>query len=185
MTSIGGYNLTNNLLGPTNNLLSLMGEGEKEWSEVFPPMPTPRSHGACVTTEQALVVAGGAVKGLSEKVDIVEVMNTNTKQWATVASLPQKSMYLSVALFDDSLYIRGSGTSVFTCSIPDLLHPQQRGSQHPNVWKEMSSLPMRRSTLVAFGGHLLAVGGDTALNKPTSNVYRYDSHTNSWTIISQ
>ncbi|CAI8032246.1 hypothetical protein GBAR_LOCUS18246, partial [Geodia barretti] len=61
LTSVGGY-------GPTNTLLSLTGEGEKkEWSEVFPPMPTPRMHVACVTTEQALVVAGGAVKGVSDR----------------------------------------------------------------------------------------------------------------------
>ena len=32
----------------------------KQWSEVFPPMPTPHSRTACITTEQALVVAGCA-----------------------------------------------------------------------------------------------------------------------------
>ena len=181
VTSVGGLKR-----GPTNTLLSLTGEGEKkEWSKVFPPMPTPRSYVTCVTTEQALVVAGGTVMSVLDEVDIVEVMNTNTKQWATVASLPQKCMFFSAALFDDSLYIRGSGTSIFACSIPDLLHPQQSGSQPPNLWKEISSLPLRHSTLVAFGGYLLAVGGDMDIDKPTSNVYRYDSHTNSWTVFSQ
>ena len=179
VTSVGGD-------GPTNTLLSLTGEGEKkEWSEVFPPMPTPRSYVTCVTTEQALVVAGGSVKGLLDEADIVEVMNTNTKQWGTVASLPRKSKFLSAALFEDSLYIRGIGTSVFTCSVPDLLLPQQSGSQPSNLWKGISSLPVSGSTLVAFGGHLLAVGGGRDIEKPTSNVYRYDSHTNSWTIVSQ
>ncbi|CAI8035303.1 hypothetical protein GBAR_LOCUS19829 [Geodia barretti] len=146
VTSVGGD-------GPTNTLLSLTGEGEKkEWSNVFPPMPTPRKSVACVTTEEALVVAGGTVNGVY-MVGIVEVMNTNTKEWATVASLPQGSMFLSAALFQDALYIRNR-TSVFTCSIPDLLHPQRMGS----LWKEISSLPEDSSTLVAFGGHLLAVG---------------------------
>ena len=178
VTSVGGS-------GPTNTLLSLTGEGEKkEWSEVFPPMPTPRSYVTCVTTEQALVVAGGTIKGVSDDVDIVEVMDTNTKQWATVASLPQKSMFLSATLLEDKLYMGGIETSVFTCSIPDLLHPQQSGSRPPNVWKEISSLPVGGSTLVAFGGHLLAVGGRD-IGKPASNVYRYDSHTNSWTVFSQ
>ena len=44
---------------------------------------------------------------------------------------------------------------------------------------------MTGSTLVSFGGHLLAVGGDTGGDKPTSNVYRYDSHADSWTVASQ
>ena len=40
-------------------------------------MHTPRVHVACVTTEQALVVAGGYEGG--GYLDTVEVMNTDTK----------------------------------------------------------------------------------------------------------
>ena len=55
LTSVGGYNKGTY----TNTLLSLTGEGErKQWSEIFPPMPTPRSHVACVSTERALIVVG-------------------------------------------------------------------------------------------------------------------------------
>ena len=56
VTSVGG-----NKNGYTNTLLSLTctGEGErKKWSEIYPPMPTPRLNPACITTEQVLVVAG-------------------------------------------------------------------------------------------------------------------------------
>ena len=43
----------NNINVYTNTLLSLTREGErKQWSEIFPPMPTPRQAAACVTTEQ-------------------------------------------------------------------------------------------------------------------------------------
>ena len=68
-----------------------------------------------------------------------------------------------------------------------------------NILKEISCLPVRASTLTSFGGHLLAVGGNSdsrnpttdvyrhllALLNPTSTVYRYDSHTDSWHVISQ
>ena len=82
LTSVGGKGLS------TNTLLSLTGEGErKQWSQIFPPMPTPRWSAACVTTEQALVVAGGY--GAGDALDIVEVMNTDTKVWTKVASLPE------------------------------------------------------------------------------------------------
>ena len=188
LTSVGGY-------GPTNTLLSLTGEGErKQWSQIFPPMPTPRENPACVTTEQALVVAGGIRAGGA--LDTVEVMNTDIKVWTQVASSPEKCSLLTATVLGDRLYLAGvfpSSKSVFTCSLPHLLPPDTLGSRlqrqtlspSQNVWKKVSSLPVTWSTLVSFGGHLLAVGGDTDGDKPTSTVYRYDSHADSWTVASQ
>ena len=183
LTSVGGYNN-----GYTNTLLSLTGEGEiKQWSEIFPPMPTPRCYVACVSTEQTLIVAGGKVGDMfKDMLDTVEVMNINTKQWMAVTSFPQKSQFLSATSLGDTLYIAGDGSSVFTCSIPDLLSSATTGSSPvPNVWKSISALPVSGSTLVSFGGHLLAIGGDMGEDKPTSNVYRYDFNTDSWTVASQ
>ena len=175
LTSVGGYKKDY-----TNTLLSLTGEGErKQWSEIFPPMPTPRCYVACVSIEQTLIVAGG-------NEGIVEVMNINTKQWMAVTSVLQKSQYLSATSIGDNLYITGDESSVFTCSIPDLLSSATTGSSPvPNVWKSISDLPVTDSTLVSFGGHLLAIGGDMGVVKPTSNVYRYDFNTDSWTVASQ
>ena len=190
LTSVGGWKGR----GPTNTLLSLTGEGErKQWSEVFPPMPTSRSSTACITTEKALVVAGGYTSG---DLATVEVMDINTKQWITVCPLPQKLESSSGIVCGDSLYLAGrfSGgswsKSVFTCSLPDLWQPETLGSRirrtltRSNVWKEISSLPVTLSTLASFGGHLLAIGGHVSLNL-TTDVYRYDSHTDSWHVISQ
>ena len=176
LTSVGGCILH----PPTNTLLSLTGEGErKQWSEIFPPMPTPRSSAPCVSTEPALIVAGGDE-------GIVEVMNINTKQWMAVTPLLHAPLTLSATSVGDRLYITGYGNSVFTCSIPDLLSSATTGSSPvPNVWKSISNLPVTRSTLVSFGGHLLAIGGDMGGGKPTSNVYRYDSNTDFWTVASQ
>ena len=190
LTSVGGWNSR----GPTNTLLSLTGKGErKQWSEVFPPMPTPRSVTACITTEKALVVAGGYA---GDDLDTVEVMDINAKQWTTVCPLPQKIRLISGIVCGDSLYLAGgisgrSGSkSVFTCS-RDLWQPNRLGSRirrtltRSNVWKEISSLPVTECTLASFGGHLLAIGGkDYSLN-PTTDVYKYDSHTDSWHVISQ
>ena len=187
LTSVGGYGLT-------NTLLSLTGEGErKQWSQIFPSMPTPRRSAACVTTEQALVVAGGYGAG---NLDTVEVMNTDTKIWTKVASLPEKCNSLTAAILGNRLYLAGGyprSKSVFTCSLPDLLPPDtlwsrlQRQTLSPsqNVWKNVSSLPVTYSTLVSFGGHLLAVGGEDDSGNPTSHVYRYNSTTDSWTLATR
>ena len=184
LTSVGGYN--NGYT--TNTLLSLTGEGKrKQWSEIFPPMPTPRSHAACVSTEQTLIVAGGKVGNMfKDAVETVEVLNINTKLWTAVTSFPQKSPFLSATLIGDTLYIAGDKNSIFTCSIPDLLSSATTGSSPvPNVWKSISDLPVTGSTLVSFGGHLLAIGGEMGEDEPTSNVYRYDFNTNFWTVASQ
>ena len=191
LTSVGGRSSR----GPTNTLLSLTGEGErKQWSKVFPPMPTPRGLTACITTEKALVVAGGRAGG---DLATVEVMDINIKQWTTVCPLPQKLESLSVIVCGDSLYLAGGLTgyswskSVFTCSLRDLWQPETLGSRirqtltRSNVWKEISSLPVTGSTLASFGGHLLAIGGEDDSGNPTTDVYRYDSHTDSWHVISQ
>ena len=194
LTSVGGANN-----GPTNTVLSLSGEGmRKQWSEIFPPMLTPRSSVACITTEQSLVVAGGDRS--DGFLDIVEVMNINTKQWTTVSPLPQKQKQLSATVCGDTLYLAGGwiststpSKSVFNCSLTDLLTSsnslgskiRQTLSQSQNVWKQISSLPVVRSTLASFNGQLLAIGGWDDSRNHTTNVYRYDSHTNSWNVISQ
>ena len=194
LTSVGGYNN-----GSINTLLSLTGEGmRKQWSEIFPPMPTRRMSVACITTEQSLVVAGG--EGRGGFLDIVEVMNINTKQWTTVSPLPQKQHSSSATVCGDTLYLAGgidsgykSLHSVFTCSLTDLSTSsnslgskiRRTFSQSQNVWKEISSLPVVQSTLASFNGQLLAIGGSDDSWNSTANVYRYDSHTNSWNVISQ
>ena len=192
LTGVGGDNN-----GDISTLLSLTGEGmRKQWSEIFPPMPTPRWLVACITTEQSLVVAGG--EGSGDVLDIVEVMNINTKQWTTVSPLPQKQYLLSAIVCGDTLYLAGGldisyTKSVFTCSLTDLLTSsnslgskiRQTFSQSQNVWKEISSLPVAQSTLASFNGQLLAIGGRDDSRNSTANVYRYDSHNNSWNVISQ
>ena len=105
LTSVGGRKH----LSRTNSLLSLSGEG-KEWSEVCPPMPTPRSEATCVTTEEALVVAGGDTsKGY---IDTVEVMSASTKQWTTACPFPLDCRSLSATICGDTLYL-GGGVSEF------------------------------------------------------------------------
>ena len=154
-------------------------------------MPTPRYNTACITTEKALVVAGGTA---GDYLPTVEVMDINTEQWTTVCPLPQKLQLISGIVCGDPLYLAGGYTgyswpkSVFTCSLPDIWQPETLGSRtltRSNVWKEISSLPVTRSTLASFRGHLLAIGGSDDSWNPTTDVYRYDSHTDSWHVISQ
>ena len=154
LTSIGGR------CGPyggpcTNTLLSLTGEGrERQWFEAFPPMPTPRGFTVSVTTEQALVVAGG-YNG-SKYLDKVEVMNIPTKQWSTARHLPHPFIGISATICGDQLYLGGGcgeggepSKSVLTCFLPGLLRLQSLGAKlrtlflanDPGVWRLYRGAP--------------------------------------------
>ena len=183
----------------TNTLHSVTGEGHKrQWSEVFPPMPTARSETASVTTEQALVVAGG-FDG-RKYLDTVEVMTIATKQWTTAQHLPHPFGWISGTICGDQLYLGGGfigvgepSKSVPTCSLTDLLPPQSLGvrvrtlspATKPGVWQEIKNLPVTHSTLTTLGGHLLAIGGESDSHGPTADVHHYDHQTDSWHVISK
>ena len=198
LTSVGGFKLGS---GQTNTLLSLTGAGKKrQWSEVFPPMPTARSRTAAVSTGQILVVAGGYCYNAC--LDTVEVLNVTTKQWITACPLQQKLDFLTGVTCGDQLYLAGGcpnifqpSKSVLTCSLSDLLFSSQSlraGLQHTlslddktGVWKEVCSLPVTHTTLATLGGHLLAIGGNYDRQNVTADVRRYDPRTDSWNVVNQ
>ena len=182
----------------TNTLHSLTGGRKRQWSEVFPPMPTARIFTASVTTEQALVVAGG--RDGRKNLDTVEVMTIATKQWTTAQHLPHPFGWISGTICGDQLYLGGgyirvgeASNSVLTCSLTDLLLPQSLGvrlrtlslATKPGVWQEIKNLPVTRSTLTTLGGHLLAIGGRSDSHGPTADVHRYDHQTDSWLVVSK
>ena len=194
LTSVGGSQGSKY----TNSLLSLTGRGEKrQWSEIFPAMPTPRSQTASVTTEQALIVAGG-YNG-RKTLDTVEVMDIHTKQWTTASCLLHPFAVISATICGDQLYLAGGcvdygklSKSVLTCSLTDLLPPQSLGARlhtlsladKTGIWRQARHLPVACSTLTTLGGHLLAVGGEDDSRKSTAAVHCYDARTDSWCVAS-
>ena len=198
LTCVGGH--SGGLFGSHTNILhSLTGGGHKrQWSEVFPPMPTARSGTASVTTELALVVAGG--RDSRKNLDTVEVMTIATKQWTTAHHLPHPFGVISGTICGDQLYLGGGfiglgklSKSVLTCSLTDLLPPQSLSvrvrtlslATKPGVWWEIKNLPVILSTLTTLGGHLLAIGGRSDSHGPTADVHRYDHQTDSWHVVSK
>ena len=197
LTSVGGYDGS----GFTNSILSLTGEeGKRQWSVVFPAMSTPCSNTASVTTEQALIVAGGHIG--AQHLDTVEVMDIPSQQWTTAIHLPQPfdNHLMSATICGDQLYLAGgvnesnkSSKSVLTCSLTDLLQPQSLGARlhtlslanKTGVWRQARDLPITFSTLTTLGGHLLAIGGMDDSDKSTAAVHCYDTRIDSWHVVSQ
>ena len=147
------------------------------------------------TTNTLLIVAGGW--GPDKAKAPVELMDTWTLQWSTVAHLPHPLWQAIATICGSRLYIGGGFEdgwikSVLMCELSDLLKSQSlaarlRLSHTSGVWREVTELPVVRSSLITFQGQLLAVGGGvTGFGaNATSEVRQYDAATNSWTVISQ
>ena len=184
-----------------NDLLTTVGgeeEGDKlfsfsdegKWVEEFTPMPTKREYPAAVCTGHSLVVAGGRDEG--KDLPTVEVMDTNTLQWFTAASLPSRRIGLAcMTVCGDNLYLLGDATiRVYSCSIQALLQTCQAPGrvstlQQASVWNRGADLPVKWSTAATLCGQLVSVGGTDDEEVAVNSVYCYDPVTTTWKIIGQ
>ena len=175
LTTVGGSN--------SNKLFSFSDGG---WEEKFPPMSTKRDYPAAVCTGRHVVVAGGHNDG--EDLPTVEVMDTNTRQWSTAASLPRGITWASMTVCGDTLYLLGDDTpEVHYCSLQTLLQSCQAPglSREASVWMRLQDLPVRQSTAATLCGELISVGGYDKDNQDVDSVYHYDSATSTWNVIGQ
>ena len=102
LTTVGGGSRPNF----SNELFSLTGKGSgRRWTRQFPPMPTKRIQMTSLCIRAELIVAGGW--GVDKWLSTVELMNTETHQWSTAASLPQPMYNVSATICGDQLYLLG------------------------------------------------------------------------------
>ena len=132
---------------------------------------------------------------------MVEVMNTETKQWSTAVNLPEPIASGSLVQVDNEhIYFLGGfeiprrgKKSVYTCSVSTLLQSCNSKSQGTrsflpsntaSVWSKIADLPVTYSTCVSLHGRLLVVGGQDSHAIPSSALHMYDPSTNSWQVVS-
>ena len=187
ITAVGGM-----LGGHDTNLLSSFSGGK--WVTVFPPMPTKRSWPAVISAQNYLIVAGG--QGVGEVLSTVEVMDMNTLEWYTAASLPEPVYDMSATLCGGRLYLLGGLNknfnrthAVFTCTLDSLIrscHPPSQTPPHTSeasVWQCVADVPVRRSTCTTLNGRVLAVGGRDSPDNLTAAVHMYNPDSDSWLVL--
>ena len=193
LTMVGGWISD----GATDSLLSLMEEGkEKKWLPDLPAMPTKRYDTAAVCSGRSLIVAGGW--GNHSRLDIVEVLDTDTRQWSIVSSLPHAFSLNTLSICGERLYMLGGVDeidyllgphSVLSCSIPELL---QSGQTQPlagklqialanktTIWRYVADAPHKASSGASLCGQLVAVGG-SGVFKNTGTITVYNERADSW-----
>ena len=177
----------------TNRLVSFNGS---KWVTIFPPMPTKRYVPAVISAQNHLIAAGGLGVGYNV-LSTVEVMNTDTREWYTAASLPEPVHHMSATVCGGRLYLLEgrdknyyiSTHAVFTCTLDSLLHSCHPPSQTPphtngaGVWQRIADVPMKHSTCTTLNGRVLAVGGRDSHRTRTPNVYMYNGDSDSWPLV--
>ena len=188
VTAVGG-----NTSGQcTNRLISFNGS---EWVKNFPPMPTKRVLHAVISTQNYLIAAGGIRMG--GVTSTVEVMDMNTLEWYTAASLPELVSSISATVCGGRLYLLGGDDkfgnketrAVFTCTLESLIrscHPPSQTPPHTSeasVWQCVADVPVVGSTCTTLNGRVLAVGGEDSGDNPTAAVHMYDAKSDSWPLV--
>ena len=209
-TLIGGFQG----ISLTNKLYSLVADevnNTKEWTQVFPPMPSKRWGTAAVCTSNSLIVAGGGGGGQIRRT--VEVMDTNSHQWSTATDLPQPLCHSSVKICGDRILIMGGvsedlipSKSVYTYALNALFQStnfqgsvlvedvvnnsagstteDQQFSLSLQNRATISDLPVTQTTCIMMENSLLVIGGKDSENKCATTIHIYEPATNSWEVIS-
>ena len=167
-----------------------LNKAHRGWQyDIFPAMLNPRKQPAVIYMKPYLVVAGGQLDG--ELLSLVEVLNTESKVWSQITSLPEPVRSLTTALCGNQLYFlggfdsNGSTCSVFTCSVESIKEFCDGSIERAVVWQKACDTPLFRSSCVVYNDELFAVGGRTSTYRPSSDIYCYDSSIDSWKLVDQ
>ena len=180
--------------GPSNQVIVLDGD-KKTWTQPFPAMPTARFWPSAIGYKRWLVVAGGALThDCKECVNVVEVLDTSSKQWYKASPLPCPTFHPSLAIIQDALLYMtwiniieetiGAHQIFIPTLISNAISPAQAtdNKSSPTEWQALPDPLTFLPALVSFHGHLLAVGDFIT---PSSTIAMYLPHLQQWQKVAE
>jgi len=187
VTAVGGISH-----GQYSDCLSSFRDGE--WVTVFPPMPTKRRSAVVISAQNYIIAVGGW--GLGGILSTVEVMDMNTLEWYTAASLPEPASSMSATVCGGHIYLLGGRNEsdelslvAFTCTLDSLIcscHPPTQTPPHTSeasVWQRIADVPVVGSACTTLNRRMLAVGGYDLLYNDTATVHMYNPDSDSWLVL--
>ena len=181
----------------TNMVSSWTGQG---WEQNIPALPTKRLRPGVTTYGNYVIVAGGRAEDKQTILSSIDVLDTTTRQWQTLANLqfPQQmfEMQMTVCathMYVASAYIAYDGTtnkatsskSVWQLPVSTLVKALENEDRSPLQWAETAPTPFLHSALLQHTAHPLAVAGRDDSRKPTPNIAVYDPRSNKWSTVGQ
>ena len=183
---VGGYEHVD-----SSKVLGVWDADKKQWTHPYPEMNTARYGCSAVVYKEWLVVVGGWTAGASLS-SVVEVMNTNSKQWYAGPPTQTPWSYMRTAVVGDTCYFMGgiiseySTDKVYTVSLSfltsGLTSKEPRKNKSP-MWSEISGLHLTDSTPLSISGSLLAVGGRNKDRIVMTAIHLYQPDAGKWVKI--
>ena len=104
-----------------------------------------------------IIVIGGLGEG--GRTNAVKLLNTHSRKWSTLTSLPKPLTLPSAVVCGDLLYVIGGNCvySYLLSALPDSTRPDK--SFQPPTWTPLPHLPLYNSTPSILAGQLVCVGG--------------------------
>ena len=179
---VGGRNLSTDA---ATNVLGVWDEGSQTWTHSLPGMPTPRDSTSVSSYGNWLVVAGGSDE-TSSYVNKVELLDTLSRQWYESSPLPYECSAMCSTVCGNMWYLSRGYLSlgsqpnkhVFSICLDELVSKVSAGpvlSSTSSPWQILPDTPTIHSTVVTFGGGLLAIGG-----WDSSDIHAYQSSSKKW-----
>ena len=183
-------------IGVRSKMLGVWGPGANSWAHPYPNMPTTRSRCSAVGYHKWLIIAGGR-DDYGCSLPIVEVMDTENKQWHTAPPTPVAWDSMKMAIISDTCYFLGGHTTMrthlyvqnnmYSVSLPDLLSQLDSTRGGKEIWKELAgpALTPYRFSPLSISGSLLAVGGQNDLHsyEAESAIHLYKPASGVWVKV--
>ena len=184
--------------GVTNLVSTWTGQ---EWQQDLPLMPTKRLRPGVTTYHTFVVVAGGLAEDEQTLLSSIDILNITTRQWWTLANLqlPQpmfrmqctiSSAHLCVASacisYDVTTDTDTTVTDVWQLPVTALEKVLIPGDDDtPHQWTKVAPTPYYDSAILQDTAHIVAVGGDDSLDKPTPDIFVYNPDRDVWSEVGQ
>jgi hypothetical protein len=158
------------------------------WLQPFPASSVPTVWASAIGYKKWLLVVGGWLTAdLDCPLDVVQVLDTSSKQWYTASLLPTPATRPSLAIIQDTLYIAWSNITekALKIFIPTLLSDAKSYSLSVKPTCDWQTLPTTLTSFplfVSFHGHLLAVGDSET---SSSTIAMYLPHIKQWQKVEE
>ena len=186
LVSVGGINPNAPGVTPTNSVYKFQ---DPNWVTSLPPMPTARFNLSVLSHKTHLIACGGVTSWTSAKqytcTTTVEMLNSETGQWSTLAPLPVALRQMSTAISNGRCYLIGGADQegmdlrAYSAPLPLLIESASQPSPSSAVWEVLPNCPLYGSTAAELGGCFLALGGKIQ-DVASTDVYLYSRNSKSW-----
>ena len=186
LVSVGGIKHNDPPDTPTNSVHKFQ---DPNWVTSLPPMPTARFDPCVLTYNTHLIACGGVTWWTSAKqltcTTTVEMLNSDTGQWSTLAPLPFALRHMSTAVSNRRCYLIGGSRQegiaqrTYSAELPLLVESASQPSPSSAVWEILPNCPLYCSTAAELGGCFLALGGRIQ-GVTSTDVYLYSQNSKSW-----